>query len=166
MPLAQHQFDALVSFDVNSGGIHRAKLTAAINAEGPDAARQFMGRLRSHVIRKRRTAEIELFRTWDDAAIGYSVPIWRNNGEDKLTGVLLTMSVEDLLWQIAAALIPARLPTMVDLAPASAGASRARAAQKAAVCALASLEAMLVGCDPLLHSGPNRITLAGGRVRQ
>src|SRR5690554_8022217 len=27
VPLAQHEFDALVSFDFNTGGIHRAKLT-------------------------------------------------------------------------------------------------------------------------------------------
>ena len=57
-PLAQQQFDALVSFDFNTGGIHRAKLTAAINAGEPDAARHFMGWLRPPEIRKRRTAEI------------------------------------------------------------------------------------------------------------
>ena len=32
-PLKQHQFDALVSFDFNTGGIHRANLTKDINAD-------------------------------------------------------------------------------------------------------------------------------------
>ena len=46
VPLAQHQFDALVSFDLNTGGIYRANLTKAINAGDPDASRHFFGWLR------------------------------------------------------------------------------------------------------------------------
>jgi lysozyme len=80
VPLAQHQFDALVSFDFNTGGIHRAKLTAAINAGDPDAARHFMGWLWPPEIRKRRTAEMALFRTGDYAANGDAIPIWRTDG--------------------------------------------------------------------------------------
>ena len=143
VPLAQHQFDALVSFDFNTGGIHRAKLTAAINAGEPDAARHFMGWLRPPEIRKRRTAEMALFRTGDYAANGDAVPIWRTDGNGRLTGVLWTMSGEELLRRIAAAPIPADLPQMVDLAPAAAAAARARAAQDAAAIALADLEAAL-----------------------
>lgn len=41
VPLEQHEFDALVSFDFNTGGIHRATATRLINAgqkrEGADA---------------------------------------------------------------------------------------------------------------------------------
>lgn len=143
VPLAQHQFDALVSFDFNTGGIHRAKLTAAINAGEPDAARHFMGWLRPPEIRKRRTAEMALLRTGDYAANGDAVPIWRTDGSGRLTGVLRTMSGEELLKRIAAAPIPIDLPKMVDPAPAVAAAARVRAAQDAAARALTDLEAAL-----------------------
>jgi lysozyme len=143
VPLAQHQFDALVSFDLNTGGIHRAKLTAAINAGEPDAARHFMGWLRPPEIRKRRTAEMALFRTGDYAANGDAVPIWRTDGNGRLKGVLRTMSGEELLRRVAVAPIPAELPKMVDLAPAVAAVARVRAAQDAAALALADLEAAL-----------------------
>ncbi len=118
VPLAQHQFDALVSFDFNTGGIYRAKLTAAINAGDPDAARHFMGWLRPPEIRKRRTAEMALFRTGDYAANGDAVPIWRTDGRGRLTGVMRTMSGEELLRRIKAAPIPVELPKMVDISPA------------------------------------------------
>jgi lysozyme len=143
VPLAQHQFDALVSFDFNTGGIHRAKLTAAINAGDPDAARHFMGWLRPPEIRKRRTAEMALFRTGDYAANGDAIPIWRTDGNGKLAGVLRSMSGEELMRRIAVAPIPAELPKMVDLEPAIAAAARVRAAQDTAARALAELEATL-----------------------
>ncbi len=143
VPLAQHQFDALVSFDFNTGGIHRAKLTAAINAGEPDAARHFMGWLRPPEIRKRRTAEMGLFRTGDYAANGEAVPIWRTDGRGRLTGILRTMAGADLLRRVAVAPIPVELPKMVDVTPAIAAAARVRAAQEAAALALADLEAAL-----------------------
>ena len=63
VPLKQHEFDALVSFDFNTGGIHRAQLTKHLN-EGrrPEAARGFMGWLRPPEIRSRRESEMRLFR--------------------------------------------------------------------------------------------------------
>jgi lysozyme len=143
VPLAQHQFDALVSFDFNTGGIHRARLTAAINSGDPDAAQHFLGWLKPPEIRKRRTAEMSLFRTGDYAANGDAVPIWRTDGRGKLTGILRTISGEELLRRIAAAPIPEELPQMVDLTPAIAAAARARAAQDAAARALVELEAAL-----------------------
>jgi lysozyme len=143
VPLAQHQFDALVSFDFNTGGILRAKLTAAINAGEPDAARHFMGWLRPPEIRKRRTAEMALFRTGDYAANGDAVPIWRTDSKGRLAGILRTMSGEEILRRIAVAPIPAELPKMMDLAPAIAAAGRVRAAQEAAERALAELEAAI-----------------------
>jgi lysozyme len=143
VPLAQHQFDALVSFDFNTGGIHRARLTAAINAGEPDAARHFLGWLKPPEIRKRRTAEMALFRTGDYASNGDAVPIWRTDSRGKLTGILRTMSGEELLRRIAVAPIPADLPRMVDLAPAIAAAARVRAAQETAARALADLEVAL-----------------------
>ena len=143
VPLAQHQFDALVSFDLNTGGIHRARLTAAINMGDPDAARHFMGWLRPPEIRKRRTAEIALFRTGDYAGNGDAIPVWRTDGTGRLTGVLRTMSGAELLRRIEAVPIPAELPKMIDLAPAVAAAARVRAAQDAAARALTDLEAAL-----------------------
>jgi lysozyme len=143
VPLARHQFDALVSFDFNTGGIHRAKLTAAINAGDTDAARHFMGWLRPPEIRRRRTAEMALFRTGDYAANGDAVPIWRTDGKGRLTGILRTMAGADLLRRVAVAPIPAVLPRMVDVTSAIAAAARVRAAQEAANSALSDLEAAL-----------------------
>jgi lysozyme len=84
-----------------------------------------------------------LFRTGDYAANGNSVPIWRTDSKGRLSGILRTMSGEEILRRIAVAPIPAELPKMVDLAPAMAAATRARAAQDAAARALAELETAL-----------------------
>jgi lysozyme len=63
VPLAQHEFDALVSFDFNTGGIHRAKITEHLNSgDRAAAARAFMGWLRPPEIRSRRESEMKLFR--------------------------------------------------------------------------------------------------------
>lgn len=96
VPLEQHEFDALVSFDFNTGGIHRAKLTKAINA-GDKSGAGFMGWLRPPEIRKRRTAEMNLFKTGDYDANGNTVPIWGTNGALKLTGVVGSVSGPSLI---------------------------------------------------------------------
>jgi lysozyme len=63
VPLEQHEFDALVSFDFNTGGIHRAKLTQHLNkGDRAAAARGFMGWLRPPEVRSRREGEMKLFR--------------------------------------------------------------------------------------------------------
>ena len=63
VPLQQHEFDALVSFDFNTGGIHRAKLTEHLNrGDRAAAARAFMGWVRPPEIRSRRESEMRLFR--------------------------------------------------------------------------------------------------------
>lgn len=97
VPLKQHEFDALVSFDFNTGGIHRAKLTAAINRGEKDAARHFMGWLRPIEIKKRRTAEMRLFRTGDYDANGDDIPVWRVDDAGKLRGIHSTIDGADLL---------------------------------------------------------------------
>lgn len=62
--LLQHEFDALVSFDFNTGGIYRAKLTQSLNSGNKIAAANgFMGWLKPPEIRKRRTAEMNLFKS-------------------------------------------------------------------------------------------------------
>lgn len=63
VPLTQNQFDALVSFDYNTGGIDRAQLTKALN-EGnlALAAQRFMGWVKPPEIKGRRLKEQRLFR--------------------------------------------------------------------------------------------------------
>jgi len=96
VPLTQYEFDALVSFDFNTGGIHRAKLTKAINA-GDKSGDGFMGWLRPPEIRKRRTAEMNLFKTGDYDANGNTIPIWGTDGALKLTGVVGKVSGPSLI---------------------------------------------------------------------
>lgn len=100
VPLEQHEFDALVSFDFNTGGIDRARLTAAINAGDPKASRHFMGWLRPPEIRKRRTAEMRLFETGDYDANGTSIPVWRVDDTGRLRGIHSTISGAELLHRM------------------------------------------------------------------
>lgn len=99
VPLEQHQFDALVSFDFNTGGIHRAQLTKQINA-GDFSGAGFMGWLRPPEIRKRRTAEQRLFQTGDYDHNGNTIPIWGTNGKGKLTGIIRRMADDELLARL------------------------------------------------------------------
>lgn len=62
----QHQFDALVSFHYNTGGIKKANLMRRLRAgDIGGAARGFMGWVRPPEIKERRREEMELFRTGD-----------------------------------------------------------------------------------------------------
>ena len=97
VPVSQHQFDALVSFDFNTGGIHRAQLTRAINAGEANASRHFFGWLKPPEIRKRRTAERNLFDTGDYDANGNSIPVWRVSDTGRLLGIHSTIKGADLL---------------------------------------------------------------------
>ena len=75
VPLEPHEFDALVSFHYNTGGIAKASLTRHLNAGNRAAATQgFMGWLRPAAIRSRREAERDLFRD-GRYPIG-TIPIW------------------------------------------------------------------------------------------
>jgi lysozyme len=75
VPLAPHEFDALVSFHYNTGGIAKAALTRQLNAGNRTAAAAaFMGWLRPVAIRTRREAERDLF-----ARGSYptgTIPVW------------------------------------------------------------------------------------------
>lgn len=84
VPLEPYEFDALVSFDFNTGGIHRAQLTARLNAgDRPGAAAGFMGWLRPPEIRGRREAEKKLFVTgvYPDGPI----PVWGASAAGKVS---------------------------------------------------------------------------------
>jgi lysozyme len=62
VPIAAHEFDALVSFHYNTGAIGRAALTRALNAGDRAAAgAAFMNWLRPPSLRLRREAERDLF---------------------------------------------------------------------------------------------------------
>jgi len=80
--LKQHQFDALVSFDFNTGGILRAKLTEAIN-RGDMSGDGFMGWLKPKEIIKRRKAEQTLFRTGRYDANGDMIPVYDALGDGR-----------------------------------------------------------------------------------
>lgn len=61
--LSQTQFDALVSFDYNTGGIFKAQLTKSLNrGDYAGAARGFMGWVKPPEIKARRQKEQRLFR--------------------------------------------------------------------------------------------------------
>jgi len=63
VPLDQHEFDALVSFDFNTGAVHRAALVTSLNAgDRAKAAAQFMSWSKPPEIIGRRQKEQALFR--------------------------------------------------------------------------------------------------------
>ena len=73
--LAPHEFDALVSFHYNTGGIARAMLTRHLNASDREAAAQaFMGWRKPAAIIPRREAERDLFR--HGRYPGGTIPVW------------------------------------------------------------------------------------------
>lgn len=75
VPLAPHEFDALVSFHYNTGGIAKAALTRHLNAGNrAAAAAAFMGWLKPLAIRSRREAERDLFAK-GRYPIG-TIPVW------------------------------------------------------------------------------------------
>jgi lysozyme len=96
VPLKQHQFDALVSFDFNTGGIHKAKLTKQINA-GDFSGDGFMGWLRPPEIKSRRKAEMRLFQTGDYDHNGTLIPVWGTDGAGRLKGIVKNMDGHEVL---------------------------------------------------------------------
>jgi lysozyme len=75
VPLAPHEFDALVSFHYNTGAIARATLTKLLNSGNRVAAADaFMGWKRPPSITPRREAERDLFR--HGRYPGGMIPVW------------------------------------------------------------------------------------------
>lgn len=83
VPLVQHEFDALVSFDFNTGGIYKARLTKAIN-RGDKSGDGFMGWTKPKEIIKRRRAEQALFRTGNYDGNGDSIPVYDALGDGRI----------------------------------------------------------------------------------
>ncbi len=83
VPLAAHEFDALVSFHYNTGGIARARLTRLLNAGNRAAAAQaFMGWCKPAAIIPRREAERVLFQ--HGRYPGGTIPVWSVNRKGRV----------------------------------------------------------------------------------
>jgi len=75
VPLKPHEFDALVSFHYNTGGIARAALTRHLNTGNPTAAANaFLYWRRPASVLPRREAERDLFR--DGRYPTGPIPVW------------------------------------------------------------------------------------------
>jgi lysozyme len=112
--LAPHEFDALVSFHYNTGGIARAALTQHLNAGNRAAAADgFMGWLKPAAIRPRREAERDLFRHARYPT--GTIPVWAvdRNGRADFSRPIRRLSDAEaltLLHPAAGPLPPAPLP--------------------------------------------------------
>jgi len=101
VPLAQHEFDALVSFNYNTGAIARASGTTALNAGNrADAVRRYRlynkagGKVNRGLVRRREEeADMFLRAKYPSAPI----PIYSVSASGKLGGVIRSMSKPEAL---------------------------------------------------------------------
>jgi lysozyme len=103
VPLKQHQFDALVSWDFNTGGAtwksksgKPCRLVQEVNS-GNFSGEGFMGWLKPISLRKRREAEMRLFLTGDYDHNGDSIPIYKVDDKGNLAGRYKIMKGAELL---------------------------------------------------------------------
>lgn len=113
--LKQHQFDALVSWDFNTGGAswrgksgQPAALIRQLRA-GDFSGDGFMGWLKPPEIRGRREKELALFRTGQYS--GTKVPIYKTDGAGRLRGFLRTMDADEVLYRMGEPLQPRKAPS-------------------------------------------------------
>ncbi len=117
VPLDAHEFDALVSFHYNTGGIARAGLTKALNrGDRVAAAEAFMNWRRPAAIIPRREAERDLFRhgRYPTGAI----PVW---GVDRGGRVDFSRPVKRLTEDEALALLRSDDAPSADLPEVATG---------------------------------------------
>lgn len=118
VPLALHEFDALVSFHYNTGGIAKAALTRHLNADNRvAAAHAFLNWRRPASIIPRREAERDLFR--HGRYSGGTIPVW---SVDRAGRVDFSRPIRRLTADEALALIrrpPSPPPPVLDPAPNS-----------------------------------------------
>ena len=101
VPMARHEFDALVSFHYNTGGIAKAKLTQHLNAgDRKKAAQAFMGWIKPAEIIERRKEEQRLFAEGVYPTRGLTV--W-NVSEDR-----------KVIWKPVRTLKPAEALTLMN----------------------------------------------------
>jgi lysozyme len=116
VPLEPHEFDALVSFHYNTGGIAKAALTKALNVGNRTAAAAaFMGWLKPPAIRSRREAERDLFAEGRYPA--GTIPVWTvdRNGQVDFSRPVRRLSETEAL----ALLHPPLNPQSIPMSPAS-----------------------------------------------
>lgn len=116
VPVEPHEFDALVSFHYNTGGIARAALTRHLNAGNRVAAADaFLNWRRPASIIPRREAERDLFRL--GRYPGGTIPVW---SVDRTGRVDFSRPVRRLTEDEALALLrpsPLPKPPVLDPAP-------------------------------------------------
>lgn len=105
--LEQHEIDALISFDFNTGGVwfreKSGRMVSAVAVQRLNAgdragcAAALMNWLRPPELRKRRAAERALFLTGDYAANGSAIPIWNVDAAGKLKGIRSNIDGDDVL---------------------------------------------------------------------
>jgi len=124
VPLEPHEFDALVSFHYNTGGIAKALLTRHLNAgDRVAAAAAFMSWLRPAAIRSRRETERDLF-----AKGRYptgTIPVWSvdRNGRVDFSRPIRRLSETEALALLRPLLNPPSTP--MSPAPSTAATSTA-----------------------------------------
>ncbi|SUZ32935.1 Lysozyme RrrD [Roseibaca ekhonensis] len=122
VPLAPHEFDALVSFHYNTGGIARATLTRHLNAGDRDAAAgAFLNWRKPAAIIPRREAERDLFR--DGRYPAGSIPVW---SVDRHGRVDFSRPIRRLTETEALALLRPERAVSSESKPAAPSASKAQ----------------------------------------
>ena len=108
VPLAPHEFDALVSFHYNTGGIAKAALTRHLNAGNRAAAADaFLNWRRPASIIPRRESERDLFR--HGRYPGGTIPVW---SVDRTGRVDFSRPIRRLTEDEALALVRGPSPTL------------------------------------------------------
>ena len=103
VPVAQHEFDAAVSFHYNTGAIARAEWVKSLNSgDRAGAAAGIMNWTRPKSIIPRRDAEQRLFR--DGAYPGKPTPVWRvDTAGNVIWKAVMTLSPEEVAARLPAA---------------------------------------------------------------
>lgn len=113
VPLEPHEFDALVSFHYNTGGIAKAALTRHLNAgDRAAAATAFMGWLKPAAIRPRRETERDLFATGRYPS--GTIPVWSvdRNGRVDFSRPIRRLTENDALALLRPASVPIPRPSV------------------------------------------------------
>ena len=129
VPLEPHEFDALVSFHYNTGGIAKAALTRHLNAGNRTAAAAaFMGWLRPAAIRSRREAERDLFA--EGRYPTGTIPVWSvdRNGKVDFSRPIRRLGEAEALALLRTPLNPQSIPTSPDASTAAASTAPVQAA--------------------------------------
>lgn len=108
VPLAPHEFDALVSFHYNTGAIARATLTRLLNAgDRKGAAAAFLNWVKPAAIVPRREAERNLFR--DGRYPVGTIPVWAVDARGRVD---FRRPIRSLTAEAALGLLGAGAPTV------------------------------------------------------